>query len=330
MNRPPTNNIYPYAFPFQIGNIYDFTDKTRLVKDISTYMLTRTNIMFDYDGLPETIPRDILEIYLQTTGKACITEVDGKLLALCGNFSEEPNEYYLPKKFYVANPYIPSKYTKAYEVGKDCVIMKNDTFYKGINPIISKYSTLLADSIITMRMLDINTRAQNVFKATSDKGKASAELFQARLEDGKTSVIVDPSFIDGGVETMPYGNGGSMSAMTSEIEYNNYIMAMFYNELGVRYSGNMKRESLNKAETEINDDSVLPILDIMLRCREDSLKEVNAMFGTNISVRPSSSWEQLERESEVTEETPEENPEEETATEETNTESEESENVSTN
>ena len=39
-------------------SLYDFKDK----------MLNRTNAMFTWDGLPDTIPAWILELYLQTYG----------------------------------------------------------------------------------------------------------------------------------------------------------------------------------------------------------------------------------------------------------------------
>ena len=49
-----------------LGNVvYDFTDKNRLVGDIVRYMLIRTQAMFEYNGLPESIPQKFLEQYVQ-------------------------------------------------------------------------------------------------------------------------------------------------------------------------------------------------------------------------------------------------------------------------
>ena len=36
---------------------------------------------------------------------------------------------------------------------------------------------------------------------------------------------------------------------------------------------------------------LMPLIDSMLYCRKEALKKVNAMYGTNITVHKSSSWE---------------------------------------
>ena len=63
-----------------LGNvIYDFTDKNKLVNDLVRYMLIRTQAMFEYSGLPDTIPQKFLEQYVQTSGFAGIVKVKGEL-----------------------------------------------------------------------------------------------------------------------------------------------------------------------------------------------------------------------------------------------------------
>ena len=53
----------------------------------------------------------------------------------------------------------------------------------------------------------------------------------------------------------------------------------------------MKREYLSEEEIRSSSDVLLPLIDDMLRCREDALSVVNSTFGTNISVRKNSAWE---------------------------------------
>jgi hypothetical protein len=52
----------------------------------------------------------------------------------------------------------------------------------------------------------------------------------------------------------------------------------------------MKREALSESETGLNDDSLMPLCEDMLRCRQEDMDRVNAMFGTNIQVYLDSSW----------------------------------------
>ena len=62
--------------------VYDYKSKTRNVNNMISYMFAKTLSMFEYQGLPETIPHRELERLLQTNGYAFITEVNGELYAL--------------------------------------------------------------------------------------------------------------------------------------------------------------------------------------------------------------------------------------------------------
>ena len=52
----------------------------------------------------------------------------------------------------------------------------------------------------------------------------------------------------------------------------------------------MKRESLNSAESALNDDYLIPLIDNMLACRKDFVNKVNEMYNTNITVELNSAW----------------------------------------
>lgn len=56
-------------------------------------------------------------------------------------------------------------------------------------------------------------------------------------------------------------------------------------------------------ESQLDEDMLHPLIDNMLKERQDALEKVNAMFGTNISVSFNSAWELNEREQEAAIET---------------------------
>ena len=60
-------------------DLYDLADKKRNISDMMRYMLMRTQSMFVWSGLPDTMPQKHLEQYLQINGFAGVAEVDGKL-----------------------------------------------------------------------------------------------------------------------------------------------------------------------------------------------------------------------------------------------------------
>ena len=61
----------------------------------------------------------------------------------------------------------------------------------------------------------------------------------------------------------------------------------------------MKRESLNSTESQLNDDALMPFIDDMIANREEGLDQFNKMFGTNIKVKKSSSWEDNQQENDL-------------------------------
>ena len=80
------------------------------------------------------------------------------------------------------------------------------------------------------------------------------------------------------------------------IELNQYQKASFWNDIGLNANYNMKRESINSGESQLNDDALLPLIDNLLRERSEGCDRVNAMYGTSISVSLASAWEDNEQE----------------------------------
>ena len=58
----------------------------------------------------------------------------------------------------------------------------------------------------------------------------------------------------------------------------------------------MKRESINSNESQLNDDMLHPLIDDMLREREEGIKRVNEFFGLDIKVSFDSAWLENEKE----------------------------------
>lgn len=272
--------------------LYDFKkSKNKAVYDWGCYLLDRTLNIFEYDGLPDTIPRLQLEKLLQLNGFACIAKDDkGDLYAFNGGLGGEPSPYYLPTTCIVANPAL--KLEKMFTIDKDCIILRNDSVINSLYPLISKYATLLAENDISLRMVDIMTRVSALITAPTDKAKAEAELFVKMLEDGELSIIGDKGsvFGIGEVKAQPLGASGNIGAITDLIEYEQYLKASFYNEIGLNANYNMKREAINTMEAQMNNDALDTLITDMLINREEGIGKINAMFGTSISVRISPDW----------------------------------------
>lgn len=271
-------------------SLYDFKDKRNNIFNQSIYMLMRTSQMFEWHGLPETIPEKYLEQYLQVNGFACVAVGDdaGSLYAFFGGLGGEPDAYYNPTTCIVANPYL--NLSKEYKIGDDCVIIRNDPFYIGLMPLFNKYASLLSENELSLNMASINTRVQSALAAGDDRTKAEAEEYIKKLVKGDISVIGENAFFDEDLKTVPLASTSKTGVLGDLIEYEQYLKASWYNELGLNANYNMKREALNSAESSINDDILFPLVDELLKMRQEGAEAVNNMFGTDITVELASSW----------------------------------------
>ena len=271
-------------------------DKDVSCKTFINYMNIRLQKMFHYEGLPETIPKELLEYYLLNNGTCYVTKVDGKLYALVGNFGGEPDPYYRPTKYIVANPAL--KIAKDYDLESEGVLVRNDPLWFGLYPLMSRYASLMAENMLTIRTADIMLRIMALLSAPDDRTKAAADEYLKDLEKGKLGAIGENRFFDDGIKMQsPPSNNGSY--LTQFIELHQYLTGTFYNEIGLNANFNMKRESIGEGESSLNEDSLLPLSDEMLRCRKEDVEKINKMYDTNITVEFDSAWANNRKEIEL-------------------------------
>lgn len=261
-------------------------DKDTAVLSFVENSLAKTQSMFKYEGLPESIPQDEIEKLLQTTGNCFVTKVDGVLYALSGGLGGEPDVYNRPTLYTVANPAL--KLNKTYKVETDGVLIKNDTNGNSLLPIIGKYAVLHTDGLISLNTASVLTRITMLISASDDKTKQSADLFLQKILDGEFSIIGENAFFKGvNMQTAPTTNS---VYITQLIEMIQYYKASLYNELGLNANYNMKRERLNLGEVSMNVDALLPYVDNMLNERQKAVTKINEKYDTDISVTLNSSW----------------------------------------
>lgn len=261
------------------------TNKDTAINNFIANALNKLQSMFTYEGLPETIPQKWLEYYLMCNGNTFVTKVNGNLYAFTGGVGGEPNEYYQPTIYTVANPAL--KLSKEYKIDKDGVLVRNDTLMTGMLPLLKKYGSLLVEADLTIRCALINLRIFNTISATDDNTKKSADEYLTQIENGKIGVIGGNPFFDG---VQIHNNANSTGYLSQLIEITQYIKASFFNELGLNANYNLKREYISTSENTLADDILLPFCDDMLAERKEGIEKINTMFDTNISVEFNSSW----------------------------------------
>lgn len=272
-----------------ISKGYDYTDKPNSINDYIRYMLNRTQMIFKYEGLPDTIPHKFLELQLQRFGFACIAKAKGALYSFRGGLGGEPDPYYFPTICTVSNPAL--NISETYEIDKDCVIMQNDSLMSGLLPLFSRYATALIENDISFDIATKNSRIVALISAPDDDTATAANKFLEDIAAGKQGVPAANEFLDG-IKVQPFAQMSNRT-LTELIEYQQYLRASWYNEIGLNANYNMKRESLTTTESQMNFDALLPLVDDMLYCRQQAIDKINAMFGTNITVELNSSWKMV-------------------------------------
>ena len=270
-------------------------DKNALIDFHFGMALTKTLKIFEYEGLPDTIPFRELEKILQLNGFAYWLKKDGELYVFWGGLGGRPDEYYRPTDFIVANPYL--QFFKTVKVNEEGVLMWNDYSHMGLNLMIRRYAELMAECDITLRFGLVNDRLVSILYATNDNAKQSAEDFLKDVEDGaKLGVIMGDTWLDdnGDFRVNEYRKANSQD-LKAIMELQQYIKASFFNDIGLQANYNMKRESINDSEAGMNEESLKPFIDDMLESRQEAIKRINEQFGTNISVKLSSSWVRREK-----------------------------------
>ena len=279
----------------------DMPDKGMLLSSYIRYYLSRLQSMFKYEGLPDSIPAKWLENYLLVNGFTVFIKDDADgLICTYAGVGADPDVYFIPTKAIVSNPYLKDKSAaREYTRDVDCVVMYNDTYCQGLLPMLKKYCAQMVEIDVSFYLNTVMSRGTAVLSATDDNTKASAELWLKHIKEGKLGVIGESNFTLADRDLTVNQLTGTDGTLTNLIEAMQYVKASLYNDLGLQANYNMKREAINSGESQLTEDQLHPLIDNMLKERQEGLDRVNKMFGTNIKVSFNSAWEINEREEEA-------------------------------
>lgn len=261
------------------------TDKHKLLKQFKNNQLNKSLTMFEWSNLPDTIPAVELEKMLQINGYAVIAEYQGKLYAFQAGFSGQ-DPYNQPTKAIVNNPALKNNTT--YTIGEDCIVIKNDDMKQGLNGIYEYYGQRLIENQITMLMTDYNLRMPFTISSSDDQTTQSAKMYLKKIIDGSLGVIGEQKLFKA-LSVTPT-NSKQTATFADLYGYQQFIIAQLNNTIGLATNNNMKRERLTTNEIEVNKNASYPLVDNMLKNRQQAVDAINEIFNTDISVKYGSIW----------------------------------------
>ena len=168
------------------------------------------------------------------------------------------------------------------EVGKNSVVISNNSLRNPALPLVNHYAYLLAHTDVTLSRLMIAARdAGGVPIATSEKQKQDIESYQRRLYNGEDGVVTDLGAI--GVEYAGSDKHTNQN-IVDVMDVRQRILKNFYSDIGVRASFE-KRSNATVNEVEADTSMLLLNITDMLESRKRGAEDVNSMFNTNWSVK---------------------------------------------
>ena len=259
-------------------------DKKQINKAVRDYLFATAMTMFKYDGLPDNVRPEDLERMLLENGELIFTKWHDDFYIF--QFTGAGKQNYLGEwdSYQVNNPYINCN---AVFTDKDAVRVRNTDNSVSLSGMLDMYSELLSESYITLNMSDVNARLSFLISAGDNATKASAELFLKQVYDGKQGIIGSQPLL----ESLSVNPLAEHRDFQSVIELNKFYYSDFFQKIGLTNLYNNIHDRISATETEFTATSIYPFVDNMKKNREAAIEKINQLFGLDVSVEFTSSWD---------------------------------------
>lgn len=278
----------------------DVTDVYNGFNYYVNYLYEKLIRIFKYENLPDTIPRDALENYILTFGYGGITKTNynGNDIIVAVPATKYGVGLY-PRYEPLAQYCTPLIQGTDLVIGKDIVIIKNNSYQISCDEIVKRYARQLADFDATINILTSNTRMAVLPSFDNEESAESYKAVMVANRLGQVDTVLDKSFIQKGSFT-PFANMSTTAKINDVVSARNEILRTFLSEIGIT-SANDKRERMVVDEVNVNSQLLLFNVADMLESRQKAIEEVNALYGTNITVDLSDEYQFIKQASEATE-----------------------------
>lgn len=258
----------------------DTTDVFKGYLYYKNFLFEKLIKIFKYENLPPTIPQEALEDYILHFGFAGITnnEKYGLVAVPCTKYGVGLYPRYEPLAQYCT----PLMQGRNLIVGKDIVVVKNNTYQLSCTPLVERYARLLADADSSITISLDNARMNLLPSFDDEESAESYKAFMIANRLGQVDAVLDSSFIQKGNFT-DYQKNNQSTLSLALVETRNEILRSFLQEIGITVASG-KKERMVVDEVNVNSQLLMFNLHDMLDSRKKAVDDVNYLFGTNISV----------------------------------------------
>lgn len=238
--------------------------------------------LFDWSDLPNNMDERWIEKYLFTSGK-CIFYKDPIMGYMVAGLAQQgsincygdPTDVYPVAENYVyAGPKLVN--------GENCYIIRNNDLMLPTFPTVRMYSLKLTN---IDRAIDVNIEATKtpILVRCSDRQRLSLKNAINQRRDNEPVIwAVDGAEIKDQVSTLETNAPVVFPQLQTQ---KHMVLNEFFTDIGINNANMDKRERMVANEVEANNEQVKAFEDVMLKVREEACKNINRLFGLNISVK---------------------------------------------
>lgn len=266
--------------------------------------------IFEYDNLPESLPKREIELNLLLTGHAVIFTDKADIVTACTTLYNF-DRYYNPTQAVFAQPRMTSKtlyLDNSIEAHKQNAVViynndiKDNIFYipadGGLLTFISRYARRLADLESSENIYAVNSRLTSFPVGSTDGVIANIKKFFNSLVLGKREVIVDDAIINS-FRNVDIVRSNIKDGVNDILSARDKILEQFFRDIGVKMFADNKKAQLTNDEVNSDNQLLLISLESMLKSRREGIDAVNEFYGLNIEVRISDNFNRENFRSEV-------------------------------
>ena len=233
--------------------------------------------MFDIKGLPDTIPATEVEKITLLTGKAGLVPSPYGIVAVpVSPYGVGLYPSYFPRAIW-ATPLVEGDGV----VNRDVVIIRNDSFMRGVSETIDRYARLLADIESTLAITLVNVRQPSIAAAPDSETAYSYQAAHLAMRLGDVEAVLNRSVLDD-IKTVEAIKTIPVTLLTDSIQARDDMLAQFLSEFGVASRQNKKAPM---TESEVESDMQIMTVSVidMLESRKESYDKAK-VFGLDITV----------------------------------------------
>ena len=238
--------------------------------------------LFEWESLPKNMDERWIEKYLFTSGK-CIFFNDPTMGYMVAGLAQQGsiNCYGDPTTVYpVAENYV---YNGPKLInGENCYVIRNNDLMLPEFPIVRHYAFKLCN---IDRAIDVNIEAQKtpIIVRCSDKQRLSLKNAINQRRDNEPVIwTTDQANLADMVDTLEITAPPVFKDLQTQ---KHMILNEVFTDFGINNANMDKKERMVANEVEANNEQVKASEDVLLKAREEACKNINRIFGLNISVK---------------------------------------------